>query len=230
MADKKLTIFAGVNGAGKSTLYKATSFMIDNKIGLINETVLEFFGERINTDEIVEKIGSWKSSIDQIQAARIAVKMRESFFEKGVSFNQETTLTGNTILKTISEAKEKGYKVILNYVGVDSPEIAKERVKNRVLNGGHDIPEKVIEKRYYESIENLKKIIKLVDIGRIYDNTSHPSVIFKIENGKLINLEKKIPKWLENLKIEEKSNKNSKYLINVIKNNNKKNKEKGNER
>lgn len=226
MAEKKLTIFAGVNGAGKSTLYKTTSFMIDNKIGLINETALEFFGERINTDEIVEKIGSWKNSVDQIQAGRIAVKMKESFFEKGVSFNQETTLTGNTILKTISEAKEKGYKVILNYVGVDSPEIAKERVKNRVLNGGHDIPEKVIEKRYYESIENLKKIIKLVDIGRIYDNTSHPSVIFKIENGKLINLEKKIPKWLESLKLVEKSNNNSKYLINMIK----KNREKGNER
>lgn len=226
MAEKKLTIFAGVNGAGKSTLYKTTSFMIDNKIGLINETALEFFGERINTDEIVEKIGSWKNSVDQIQAGRIAVKMKESFFEKGVSFNQETTLTGNTILKTISEAKEKGYKVILNYVGVDSPEIAKERVKNRVLNGGHDIPEKVIEKRYYESIENLKKIIKLVDIGRIYDNTSHPSVIFKIENGKLINLEKKIPKWLESLKSVEKSNNNSKYLINMIK----KNREKGNER
>ena len=229
MTDKKLTIFAGVNGAGKSTLYRTTSFMIDNKIGLINETALEFFGERINTDEIVEKIGSWKNSIDQIQAGRIAIKMKESFFEKGVSFNQETTLTGNTILKTISEAKEKGYKVVLNYIGVESPEIAKERVKNRVLNGGHDIPEKVIEKRYYESIENLKKVIKLVDIGHIYDNTSHPRAIFKIENGKLTNLEKNIPKWLESLKIEENSNKNSKYLINMIKNN-KKNKEKGNER
>ena len=56
-------------------------------------------------------------------------------------YNQETTLTGKNIIKAIKEIKEKGYTIHLYYVGVDSPEIAKQRVKNRVKRGGHDIPE-----------------------------------------------------------------------------------------
>ena len=149
-------IFAGVNGAGKTTLYKIISLSED-------------FGRRINTDEIVMEIGDWRNNQDQMRAGRIALNMRKECVDKMISFNQETTLTGKRILKAIEEIKEKGYTIYLYYIGVDSPAIAKERIKNRVLKGGHNIPEEVVEKRYYETLENLKKVLPLADYVRIYD-------------------------------------------------------------
>ena len=146
---KDLYIFAGVNGAGKSTLYNSH---IDDE-GIKNSV-------RINTDEIVRTFGDWRNNVDQIKAGKIAITLKNKCFNEEKSFNEETTLTGKTILKTINRAKELGYKIYLYYIGVDSPEIAKERVRNRVLKGGHNISSEVIEKRYYESLENLKKIIE----------------------------------------------------------------------
>lgn len=196
MNEKKFFyIFAGVNGAGKSSLYKLTS-SLDN---------ISNFGERINTDEIVNQIGDWRNPKDQIMAARIALTKRKEYIEQGISFNQETTLTGNSILKAIEEAKKNGYKIIMSYVGVESPEIAKERVKIRVGKGGHDIPNEVIEKRYYESLKNLEKIAPLCDKLVIYDNSNFGKVhtrCFIKENNLIILLKEqnKLPKWVVELK------------------------------
>lgn len=183
---KIYTIFAGVNGAGKSTLYN---------IEIIKNNDL---GKRINTDEIVKEIGEWKNSSDQIKAARIGIKWRNEYIEKDISFNQETTLTGNTVLKGILKAKERGFKIYLHYIGVKDVEIAKERVRIRVKNGGHGIPDKDIEKRYIESFENLKKIFKICDKITVYDNSDYIKECLLVENGNIIWSEN-IPKWLENI-------------------------------
>lgn len=190
MDEKIFTIFAGVNGAGKSTLY--------------NSPILEKekLGVRINTDEIVRTFGDWKNEIDQVKAGRIAIKLRKDCIEKGLSFNQETTLTGNSIIKLVNQIKEKGYKIHLFYVGVNSPKIAKERIAERVKKGGHDIPNETVEKRYYESIENLKKILLKVDLAEIYDNTNfYTLVITKRES--IIKLQTKdLPEWLKDISKE----------------------------
>lgn len=183
---KIYTIFAGVNGAGKSTLYN---------IEIIKNNDL---GKRINTDEIVKEIGEWKNSSDQIKAARIGISWRNEYIEKGISFNQETTLTGNTVLKGILKAKGKGFKIYLHYIGVKSVEIAKERVRIRVKNGGHGIPDKDIEKRYVESFENLKKSFKICDKITIYDNSEYIKECLLVENGNII-WDENIPEWLENI-------------------------------
>lgn len=115
------------------------------------------------------------------------------------------TLTGKTILKTIEKAKELGYKIYLFYVGVNSPEIAKERVKNRVLKGGHNIAPEVIEKRYYESFENLKKIISKCDYVKIYDNTNIYKNIFSSIDNKITKNNTELPKWAKEA-IKEKTN------------------------
>lgn len=94
---KNLYLFAGVNGVGKSTMYNSQ----------IEEEIKQSI--RINTDEIVRTFGDWKNNADQIKAAKIAIQLRNHCFEEGKSFNEETTLTGKTILKTIDRAKELGY-------------------------------------------------------------------------------------------------------------------------
>jgi len=78
---------------------------------------------------------------------------------EGFTFNQETTLCGNVILNSIKKAKELGYVVEMHYVGLDSVELAKERIRKRVETGGHDIPEIDVERRYEKSFENLTKVL-----------------------------------------------------------------------
>lgn len=104
---KKYIIIAGVNGAGKSTLYQ----MYDKFGGM----------PRVNVDEIVREIGDWKNFQDVFVAGKIAVKSISKYLEDGITFNQETTLCGNSIIRNIMKAKE--------------------RVKYRVEQGGHGIPE-----------------------------------------------------------------------------------------
>lgn len=170
---KRFYIFAGVNGAGKTTLYNMD---IIKKLDT---------GKRINTDEIVKIIGDWKSAKDQMTAGRLAIHMKDECIKNGETFNQETTLTGKRIIKTIDILKEQGYEINLYYVGVDSPEIAKRRVKDRVLLGGHDIPEEKIEKRYKESLDNLKKIISKCDNILFYDNSILYEKCVSKRNGKV---------------------------------------------
>lgn len=197
---KNLYLFAGVNGVGKSTMYNSQ----------IEEGIKQSI--RINTDEIVRTFGDWKNNADQIKAAKIAIKLRNHCFEEGKSFNEETTLTGKTILKTIDRAKELGYKIYLYYIGVDSPEIAKERVRNRVLKGGHDISSEVIEKRYYESLENLKKIISKCDYVDIYDNTDIYKLVFSFANNEIIENSISSSKWAKEA-IREKINSMSNFSV-----------------
>ena len=180
---KHYTIFAGVNGAGKTSMYKCM-YLSENR----DE-------KRINTDEMVEKIGSWKDNKLQIRCAREAVKLIKTYILEGTSFNQETTLSGKSIINNIKKAKNNNFYIVMNYIGVESPEVAKERVKIRVSKGGHGIPDEAIERRYYDSLENLIGLIELCDEINIYDNTYKLNEIMKFQHGKLIWSNKEMPKW-----------------------------------
>ena len=181
------TIFAGVNGAGKTSIYKSIYY---------NENKDE---KRINTDEMVAKIGSWKDSNLQIKCAREAVKLIKNYILEGISFNQETTLSGKSIIKNIKFAKENGFYIVMNYVGVKDPEVAKERVKIRVSKGGHGIPDKDIERRYYDSLKNLNDVIEICDEVNIYDNTEVLREVIYLKSGKIIWRDNKVPNWANNV-------------------------------
>ncbi|SFB02568.1 zeta toxin family protein [Clostridium frigidicarnis] len=181
------TIFAGVNGAGKTSIYKSIYY---------NENKDE---KRINTDEMVARIGSWKDNNLQIKCAREAVKLIKRYILEGVSFNQETTLSGKSIIRNIKLAKENGFYVVINYIGVESPKVAKERVSFRVSKGGHGIPDEDIERRYYDSLNNLKNVIEICDEINIYDNTEMFREIIDFQNGSIIWVDKKIPTWANDI-------------------------------
>ncbi|MEL7597539.1 MAG: ATPase, partial [Clostridiaceae bacterium] len=87
------TIFAGVNGAGKTSIYKSIYYE-ENKSE-----------KRINTDEMVAIIGSWRDNNLQVKCAREAVKLIDYYIKNDISFNQETTLSGKSIIKNIKKAK-----------------------------------------------------------------------------------------------------------------------------
>ena len=180
---KKYIVIAGVNGAGKSTLYQTL------------ETIKQI--DRINTDEIVRSFGNWKNAGDVIKAGKIAVKKIEEYFRNGISFNQETTLCGNSIINNIIKAKNLGYKIEVHYIGVESIEIAKERIAYRVEHGGHGIPNADVERRYYESFEHLRKIMNICDDVILYDNTEAFNRFAIFHNGEAVMLSKELPDWYD---------------------------------
>ncbi len=182
---KKYVLFAGVNGAGKTTLYQTnTGFKIL---------------PRVNVDEIVREFGNWNNPADVAIAGRKAVELITRYFENGVSFNQETTLCGKSILRNIRKAKEQEYSVELYFVGLDSVELAKERVQQRVLAGGHGIPEKDIERRYSESMVNLKLVLPICDHVELFDNTDVFRRVAIFESGVCVDRAEKIPPWCKDL-------------------------------
>lgn len=183
---KKYILIAGVNGAGKSTLYQTIDSLKNVK--------------RINTDEIVRGFGDWRNGKDVVKAGKIAVNLINEYFEKGISFNQETTLCGSSIIRNINKAKESGYEIELHYVGVDSVEIAKARIAHRVAHGGHGIPDSDVERRYAESLKRLKEVMPECNLAVLYDNTTSFNRFAIYKNGELIRLSKKTPNWFNNLK------------------------------
>lgn len=116
----------------------------------------------------------------------MAVKKIKEYFEKGISFNQETTLCGHSIMNNIQKAESLGYVVEMYYVGLVDAQLAKERVATRVKKGGHGIPDDVVEKRYSMSLENLNEAIPLCDKVIIYDNTNDFVKIAEFERGSMV--------------------------------------------
>ena len=182
---KTFTIFAGVNGAGKSTLF-----------GIEGEKDL---GIRLNSDEIIHSLElNWRDINAQILAGKELLKKQKECLEKGLSFNQETTLSGITMLNTIKNAKLLGYKIHLRYVGVATPQIAKERVEKRIAIGGHGVTGETIERRFEKSKENFLKIYDLCDTVTIYDNTISMQMVVSVVNGEIERTAPPVP-WVEKL-------------------------------
>ena len=180
---KRYVIIAGVNGAGKSTLYFSNDSWSDLK--------------KINLDEIVKNIGSWKNPKDVLAAGKIVIQMINECLENGISFCQETTLCGKMILKNIRKAKELGYFIEVHYVGLNSAELAKKRVQYRVSNGGHGIAEEDIERRYVESFQNMQEIMDICDLVLFYDNTYSFKRFAIARNGDLKRIHpiETVPAW-----------------------------------
>ena len=165
-------IFGGINGAGKSTLYY-DELLRDKS-----------FGIRINTDEFVSSFGNWKNPHEQFKAAKIALKLRQNCIINRSDFNQETTLCGKSIVSLFSELKIANYDISLYYIGVNSAQIAKDRVKMRVAKGGHGIDFAIIDKRFDESLQNLLNVARFCDEILLFDNSERSKkLIFKKKNN-----------------------------------------------
>ena len=135
---KFLYIISGANGSGKSTL----------AVVLLKEKNLEF----LNADEIAKEISPNAINTVPISAGKEYFKRLKLFFDNNKSLAVESTLSGNNIVRIIEKAKELGYKVILVYSFLQNCTTCIERVKKRVENGGHNVPEEDIIRRYYKSV------------------------------------------------------------------------------
>lgn len=160
MEEKNLYIIAGQNGAGKTT----ASFTILPEILDCKEFV--------NADEIAKGLSPFQPEKVSFEAGRIMLNRISELLTQNANFAFETTLATKSYKNRILEAKQKNYNVTLLFFWLKNPELAKERVKTRVFEGGHNIPEDIIERRYYRGIKNLFEIyLSIVDQVLIFDNS-----------------------------------------------------------
>ena len=163
---KKLYIIAGCNGAGKTT----ASMTILPELWRCREFV--------NADEIAKGLSPFNPEGMAIEAGRLMLKRIDALLEGDESFSIETTLSTKSYRQLVSEAHDKGFLVQLLFFWLPSPEMAIERVSQRVKEGGHNIAEDVIRRRYKAGIENLIDIyIDIVDSWMIVENQHNPRII-----------------------------------------------------
>lgn len=149
--EKNLYIISGCNGAGKTT----ASFTILPEILDCKEFV--------NADEIAKGLSPFQPEKVSFEAGRIMLHRIKELMEEGENFAFETTLSTRSYKNKIIEAKQKGYAVTLLFFWLQTVDLAKERVKIRVAEGGHNIETEVIERRYKKELKTyLKSIFQLL--------------------------------------------------------------------
>lgn len=163
---KTLYIIAGPNGAGKTT----ASLTMLPEIWKCREFV--------NADEIAKGLSPYNPEGVAIEAGRLMLKRIHELLEGEESFSIETTLATRSYIRLVDKAHEKGFNVQLLFFWLPSSEIAIERVKQRVCEGGHSIPEDVIIRRYKLGMENLFNLfMPKVDSWSLIENYSVPRII-----------------------------------------------------
>lgn len=161
MAGKNLYIIAGCNGAGKTT----ASFTLLPELIACKEFV--------NADEIAKGISPFQPQEVAFEAGRIMLQRINGLLNSGASFAFETTLATRSHRNRILFAKENGYDTTLIFLWLENVNLALERVKTRVLEGGHNIDRETIIRRYHTGIRYLFDIyLPLADGALIFDNSS----------------------------------------------------------
>lgn len=181
--NKNLYIIAGCNGAGKTT----ASFTILPEILNCKEFV--------NADEIAKGLSPFQPEKVAFEAGRIMLHRLNELLENNENFAFETTLATKSYKSRVIKAQKKNYTVTLLFFWLRNVDMAIERVRTRVLEGGHNIETNVIERRYKNGIKNLFEIyLSIVDEVMIFDNSDGKSEL-----------------------IAEKNSENEIYIINQIK-------------
>lgn len=173
----QLYFIGGCNGAGKTT----ASYTVLPEILQCKEFV--------NADEIARGLSPFNPESMAIEAGKLMLKRIDELLKACESFSIETTLSTRSYAKLIRQARAQGYKISLIYFWLNSPELAINRVAQRVKNGGHNIPREVIIRRYAAGINNLFHIyMPLVDYWLLADNSTTPRIIVA-EGGRELSTE-----------------------------------------
>ncbi|WP_411725962.1 zeta toxin family protein [Methyloglobulus sp.] len=152
-------IIAGPNGADKST---TAPILLKDLLG-----VTEF----VNADVIAQGLSAFATEAVAFQAGRIMLKRLHELANKRRNFAFETTLSTRSYAAFLQRLQTQGNRVYLIFLWLPSPEMAIARVAERVLGGGHYVPNDGIQRRYHRGLSNLFKLyLPLANQWRIYDN------------------------------------------------------------
>ncbi len=186
----RLMVVAGPNGSGKTT--------ITEKL-LRHEWMDEC--QYINPDLIAQQeFGDWNSPVAVIKAANKAQNTREYCLNHNISMAFETVFSTQEKLEFLKRAKDAGFFIRFFFVCTNDPSINAQRVAQRVMEGGHDVPIPKIIARYYRSIANSIQAIMIADRAYFYDNTetnTDPRLLFRVKEGEIEKTYSDISPWAE---------------------------------
>ncbi|MDY4489512.1 MAG: hypothetical protein SPE19_03160 [Candidatus Faecousia sp.] len=179
---KTYTIIGGVNGVGKSSF-----------TGVLKERSTDL-GVIVDVDRITADLGG-----NALAGGKAALRKINECIARGISFTQETTLSGRKTEATAKQVRELGYHVRLFYIGLDSAEESMSRIANRVKRGGHDIPCDDVIRRFAGRWEAVAKVLPYCDEAEFYDNDNGFTLVAEYRNGELRTIGSRVPRWLEEL-------------------------------
>lgn len=136
-------IIAGPNGSGKTTF--ARDFLPQ----------VAGISRFINADLIAAGLSPFAPEKELVTASRLFLKQIDQCIQSRENFSFETTLSGRSYLRLVKQLKSNGWRVELTYLALPTPELSRLRVAERVYHGGHNIPEKDIQRRFPRSLRNL---------------------------------------------------------------------------
>ncbi len=179
---KIYTIVGGVNGVGKSSF-----------TGVLKERSADL-GTIIDVDKITAELGG-----NALSGGKVAVTKIRDCLERGVSFTQETTLSGYKTEATAKQARDAGYYVRLFYVALDTATESLSRIENRVKRGGHDIAHDDVLRRFSGRWEAVAKVLPYCDEAEFYDNDNGFVKVAEYRNGEVRAVGEYRPLWLNEL-------------------------------
>lgn len=163
MSAPRIVVIAGPNGAGKTTF--AGEF-------LPNEAGCPIF---VNADLIAAGLSPFAPELAAIKAGRLMLEAIGEHVARRESFAFETTLAGRTYGRMIPDWRQRGYVVKLIFLALPDAEMAIARVAARVAQGGHNVPEAVIRRRFDAGLRNFHRSYKrLVNFWQLFDNSVNP--------------------------------------------------------
>ena len=158
-----LYIISGCNGSGKTTCtYSLLPEMLECK-------------QYVNSDEFAKALSPFNPGAASLKAGRLMLLKVKYLMDRNETFSIETTLATRTLIKIATIAQNRVYSVVILYFWLSSPQMAIQRVRNRVAAGGHDIPEEGIKRRYYMGLDYLfNDYIPMCDHWILADNSDPP--------------------------------------------------------
>jgi predicted ABC-type ATPase len=163
MPSPTIYLIAGCNGAGKTTFAKEF---------LPSVGVIRF----LNADEIARGLSPFDPSVVAFKAGRILLSELRELIDRQETLALESTLSGKTYVRIFKEAKQRGYRIELHFVWIPDVREAIRRVRQRVIEGGHDVPVKDIKRRFARSIQHLlDDYAPLANKWFLWDNSTPPA-------------------------------------------------------
>jgi predicted ABC-type ATPase len=163
---KEIVLLGGPNGAGKTTTARVL--------------LPEFFHLHpfLNADDIARDLAPWDVESAALAAGRVLIERMQALVRDGESFALESTLSGKSYVPLLKDCKTNGWRVTLYYFWLPSPEHSIARVAGRVSQGGHDIPDDVIYRRFKTGLWNMRHLyLPLADTAAIYDNSGQRRIL-----------------------------------------------------
>jgi predicted ABC-type ATPase len=142
----------------------------------------------VNADEIARLINPEDPEAVSRAAGRAVLNRLDELVEQRQNFSFETTLSSQQGLQLIRKAKSAGFKIVVIFVTLESVDMNVLRVRQRVLQGGHGIPEHLIRRRYEKTFANLPRAIALADEAAVVDNSKdYPETLARVIDDQIVS-------------------------------------------